>query len=97
MHVHVHVSIALQDSEKACSLLCSMLRALVAVVTGSSELRESLEVTVGYTHISDLISDLCTPNMEILQEALNMVHAVEGEREGGTVYTCAYIIVTWAM
>ena len=50
-----------------------MLQALAAMVTGSSELRESLEATVGYTHISDLISDLCTPSTTILQEALNMV------------------------
>lgn len=53
-----------------------MFRAFTAVMEKSAEIREGFEVRVGYTTLSEVISDLMAPTTTILQEALNMVRRV---------------------
>ena len=53
-----------------------MFRAFTAVMERSAEIREGFEVRVGYTILSEVISDLIAPTTAVLQEALNMVRHV---------------------
>lgn len=39
----------------------------------SVDIKEGFEVRVGYTSLSEVVSDLIAPTTTILQEALNMV------------------------
>ena len=62
-----------QSESDTSALVCGMFRAFTAVMEQSAEIREGFEVRMGYTILSEVVSDLITPTTAILQEALNMV------------------------
>lgn len=65
-----------QCESDTSALVCGVFRAFTAVMEQSVEIREGFEVRVGYTILSEVVSDLIVPTTAILQEALNMVRYV---------------------
>ena len=82
VHAHLHISppphthifsYPLQNPDESCALVCQVFRAFTSVMKKCPVTREGFERRVGHYRLSQLVSAITKPSIDLLQEALNMV------------------------